>query len=81
MPSLIPAELYQWIEDRETDLQEALVDGNSARALELTSKMAEGAKQLGRSLARAIAHQCGLLGCRVGEASNPGPVQTRQAWR
>ena len=24
-------------------------------------------------------HQCGYLGCRVGEASNPGPVQTRQA--
>ena len=26
-------------------------------------------------------HQCGYLGCRVGEASNPGPVQTRQARR
>ena len=27
-------------------------------------------------------HQCGHLGCRVGEASsNPGPVQTRQARR
>ena len=46
MPSLIPAELYQWIEDRQTDLQEALVNGNSARVLELTSKMAEGAEQL-----------------------------------
>ena len=43
MPGLIPAELYQWIEDRQTDLQEALVDGNTtARVLELTSKMAEG---------------------------------------
>ena len=26
-------------------------------------------------------HQCGYLGCRVGEASNPGQVQTRQARR
>ena len=26
-------------------------------------------------------HRCGCLGCRVGEASNPGPVQTRQARR
>ena len=26
---------------------------------------------------RNISHQCGLEGCRVGEASNPGPVQTR----
>ena len=34
-----------------------------------------------RSAIRAIVHQCGLLGCRVGEASNPGPVQTRQARR
>ena len=40
MPSLISAELYQWVGDRETDLQEALVEGNSARVLELTSKMA-----------------------------------------
>ena len=46
MPGLIPAELCQWIEDRQTDLQEALVDGNTARVLELTSKMAEGAEQL-----------------------------------
>ena len=46
MPSLIPAELYQWIEDRQTDLQEAVAEGNSALVLELTSKMAEGAEQL-----------------------------------
>ena len=32
-------------------------------------------------ISRLIAHQCGLSGCRVGEASNPGPVQTRQARR
>ena len=30
---------------------------------------------------RVVVHRCGLLGCRVGEASNPGPVQTRQARR
>ena len=30
---------------------------------------------------RVVVHQCGFLGCRVGEASNPGPVQTRQARR
>ena len=32
-----------------------------------------------KSAVRVIAHQWGLLGCRVGEASNPGPVQTRSA--
>ena len=25
-------------------------------------------------MSRLILHQCGLVGCRVGEASNPGPV-------
>ena len=34
IPGLIPAELYQWLEDRQTDLQEA-------RVLKLTSKMTE----------------------------------------
>ena len=28
---------------------------------------------------RPVLHQCGCNGCRVGEASNPGPVQTRSA--
>ena len=77
MPGLIPAELYQWIENRQTDLQEALADGNTARVLELTSKMAEGAEHLreitGRLVIRAITHQCGLLGCRVGEGRNGVP--------
>ena len=30
---------------------------------------------------RPVRHQCGLLGCRVGEASNRGPVVTRQGRR
>ena len=28
---------------------------------------------------RPVLHRCGFNGCRVGEASNPGPVQTRSA--
>ena len=64
--------LYLWIEDRQTDLREALVDGNSTRVLELTSKMAEGAEQLREITCSRMGR---LLGCRVGEASNPGPVQ------
>ena len=31
--------------------------------------------------AKIVFHQCGFRGCRIGEASNPGPVQTRQARR
>ena len=30
---------------------------------------------------RPVLHQCGFFGCRVGEASNPGPVQTRSGSR
>ena len=30
---------------------------------------------------RIVQHQCGFLGCRVGEASNPGPAITRQRRR
>ena len=77
--------------DRRTDLQEALVDGNTARVLKFDVEdggrggTVEGDHMrwdgLVRSAIRAIAHQCGLLGCRVGEASNHGPVQTRQARR
>ena len=28
-----------------------------------------------------VTHQCGFVGCRVGEASNPGPVLTRRGRR
>ena len=35
----------------------------------------------GGGAVRVVVHQCGLSGCRVGEASYPGPVQTRQARR
>ena len=34
-----------------------------------------------RFVPRIIRHQCGVLGCRVGEVSNPGPVVTRQGRR
>ena len=60
MPSLILAELYQWIEDRQTDLQEALVDGNLARVHELTSKMVEGAEQLREITCSRRSHEVGL---------------------
>ena len=38
MPALIPAELAQWMEDRQADLQEALSLDDTNRILELTSK-------------------------------------------
>ena len=46
MPALIPAELAQWMEDRQADLQEALSLDDTNRILELTSKLSEGAERL-----------------------------------
>ena len=46
MPTLVPGELFTWLEDRQTDLQEALISGDTSRVLELTSKMTEGAEHL-----------------------------------
>ena len=53
-------------------------DGGRGRTTEVDHLQPDG---LMRLVSRAIAHQCGLLGCRVGEGSNPGLVQTRQARR
>ena len=46
MPTLVPGELFTWMEDRQTDLQDALISGDTSRVLELTSKMTEGAEHL-----------------------------------
>ena len=46
MSALIPAELAQWMEDRQADLQEALSLDDTNRILELTSKLSEGAERL-----------------------------------
>ena len=46
MPTLVPGELFTWLEDRQTDLQEALSSGDTSHVLELTSKMSEGAEHL-----------------------------------
>ena len=46
MPVLVPAELTQWMEDWQADLQEALSLDDTNRILELTSKLSEGAERL-----------------------------------
>ena len=44
MPGLIPAELDDWMQDRQSDLQDAMIEGDGKRVLEITFKMAEGAE-------------------------------------
>ena len=45
MPTLVPAELNLWLEERHADLHEALLKGDSNRALELTA-LSDGVKQM-----------------------------------
>ena len=44
MQGLTPAELDDWVQDRHSDLQDAMIEGDGRRVLEITSKMAEGAE-------------------------------------
>ena len=83
MPGLVPAKLAQWMEDRQADLQEALSLDDTSRILELTSKLSEGGRTVGgdERWHVAMTSRYGLRGVRVGEASNPGPVQTRSTRR
>ena len=51
MPTLVPAELSEWMVDRQANLQEAMNAGDNVRVLTVTSKLSEAAK-----------HMCELMG-------------------
>ena len=46
MPGLIPAELSAWMEDRQADVQEALLQGNHSRVIEWSSMLTKGAERM-----------------------------------
>ena len=46
MPTMVPGELSQWLEDRQEDLKDAFAREDDVGVLELTSKMAQGAERL-----------------------------------
>ena len=46
MPNSIPAELSTWLEERHAELHDALMNGETARVLELSSRLSEGAERL-----------------------------------
>ena len=43
MPNSILAELSSWLEERHVEMHDALMNGETARVLELTSRLSEGA--------------------------------------
>ena len=45
MPTLVPRELSEWMEDRQSDMQEAMSCGNLKKLLELTSLQGQVAER------------------------------------
>ena len=46
MPTLIPEDLSDWMQERHGDLQEAMNVGNSGKILELTSMLSNAAEKM-----------------------------------
>ena len=46
MPTLVPGDLSDWMQDRHADLQDAMNGGNCVKVLELTSMMSNAAEKL-----------------------------------
>ena len=47
MPNSIPVELSTWLEERHAEMHDALMNGETARVLELSSRLSEGAERDG----------------------------------
>ena len=46
MPTLVPAELDNWMQDLQVELQSAMNWGDKRRVVEVSTKLAEGASQM-----------------------------------
>ena len=46
MPALVPAELSVWMENRQADVQEALIKGDHSRVIELSSLLTKAAERM-----------------------------------
>ena len=83
-------EMQEWMADRHQDLQAALVAGQLAEVARVSNPLDTSSAGVatddrrpvrqrqhavcGGQLCEVIRHQCGMVGVRVGEATNPGPV-------
>ena len=65
VPILIPGELSEWMQDRQSDLQEATSVGNFKRVLELTSLQSQAAEKLAE-LRRRMVSRCSSAAIVVG---------------
>ena len=46
MPNSIPADLSIWLEERHAEMHDALMNGETTRVSELSSRLSEGAERL-----------------------------------
>ena len=85
MPRLVPNDVTIWLQDRQGRFEKSprvvQVDVRGSRPFVGVAPNPTIYRGEHGRVVRVVVHRCGLLGCRVGEASNPGPVQTRQARR
>ena len=77
MPTLVPRELSEWMENRQSDMQEAMSRGNLKKLLELTSLQGQAAERLAEMTGgMEFPAQFGeCRGCR-----RPVSVERRQVW-
>ena len=81
MPALIPAELAQWMEDRQADLQEGSQFGRHQSHFGADFEVERGRRTIGGDerwhvvLTRQL---YGYRGVRIGEAPHPGPRHKRR---
>ena len=89
MPRHVPNDVMSWLQDRQAEQHDAHMLGEFAArhgvgpsdvgrceassGNHLSAAIFCGRRGHERTSSRVISHQCGLLGCRVGEAPNPGP--------
>ena len=84
-------ELQEWIRGRQTDLQDAMAAGRPHEVARISDIMCKAAQQWQREVAVGVMPSMvtnsvlrptyGFRGVRVGEASHPGPAQTRNGRR
>ena len=61
MPTLVPAELDNWMQDLQVELQSAMNLGDQRRVVDVSTKLAEGASQMVYLTRGGMA--CGLPDC------------------
>ena len=75
-----PQDVDGWLSEKHLELRDAIEVGDKESVIfgsDRSDSERSGDSQQHGGVVRIVAHQCGWLGCRVREATNPGPSQRR----